>query len=424
MKTPRIQNTFFKGNRSRLLKNLPNNALALLHGAEPAVRGGDTLHPYRQDSNFFYFTGIDTPGCALLLIPDNNGKPEEILFIPPVDPEKEKWEGKMLSIEEAKKISGIETVYDIDTLKTVLFRAQKWREALFCDIPEQFPEAAVSFQHQFFQDISIRLPGLQLKKIAPLAAKQRICKQPPEINQINISLNIIHKALLRVMEHLIPGSHEYEVEADIIYTYLKSGCERVGFDTIAAGGANATVLHYINNSAPLKDGDLILIDTGGEYGMYSGDITRTFPINGEFSERQRFCYEAVLEVQKAVIEKIRPGMTLTELSREAGKIQGDVYQRCGFIEKPEDYAKVGLHGIGHYLGLDIHDVGHPDWPLEEGTIITIEPGLYLKEEGIGIRIEDNILIQKNGIQNLSSAIPKEIESIEAIMRESRAKSNL
>lgn len=226
------------------------------------------------------------------------------------------------------------------------------------------------------------------------------------------------KALRRVMKFIEPGKKEYQVEAEILHTYLMNGCKRVGFDTIAASGSNATVLHYVQNNDELVNGDLILIDTGGEYGMYSGDITRTYPVNGTFTDQQRHFYQAVLDVQKKVIESIEPEMKFSELIKRADEIQGDTYVKYDIVSKPEKHRSVSLHGIGHHLGLDIHDVGHPDWKLKEGSVITVEPGLYLKDQGIGIRIEDNVLISNNNVEVLSAKIPREIDEIEAFMKRS------
>lgn len=416
MRVPRFSPSFFETNRKRLLESLPKDSIALLHSGAEYIRGGDALHPFRQDSSFFYFTGIDTPNCSLLLIPDNNGNPQEILFIPPIDPEKEKWEGKMLSRVKATSYSGIQTVYFSEELKTVLYRAQKWKASLFCELNEAFPTSALTPIHQLYADIKLRLPGLQFKKLAPLTAKLRVRKQAPEIAYVKKSLKIMSHAFSRVMSALKPNLMEYQVEADILHTYLTEGCQRVGFDTIVAGGKNATTLHYITNNDKLNNGELVLIDTGGEYGMYSGDITRTLPVNGSFSDRQKYCYQAVLEVQKSVISSITPGMKFSDLVQIADKIQGETYTKYGFISTPENHKDISFHGIGHYLGLDIHDVGHPEWALNSGVIITVEPGIYLKEEGIGIRIEDNILIDGKTVEVLSSHIPKEIDEIEGFMK--------
>jgi len=221
-----------------------------------------------------------------------------------------------------------------------------------------------------------------------------------------------------VMKKLKPGLMEYQIEAEIVYHYLNNGCNRLGYEAIVAGGENAAILHYVTNHAQLNDGDLLLIDTGGEYGMYSGDITRTYPVNGKFSPRQRQCYQAVLDVNQAFIKALKPGDSWKQLYEKAGEIIGEIFHRQGFIDDPKKHLSVSYHRIGHYLGLDIHDVGHLDWPMAAGTIITVEPGLYLPDEKIGIRIEDNILFTEDGIEILSSDIPKEIEDIEALMASS------
>ncbi|MBU3916144.1 M24 family metallopeptidase, partial [bacterium] len=231
------------------------------------------------------------------------------------------------------------------------------------------------------------------------------------------SLNVIETALRSVMRKLKPGMMEYQVEAELVYHYLFGGCKRQGFEAIVAGGKNAATLHYVNNSEKLQDGDLVLIDTGGEYGMYSGDITRVYPVNGKFSDRQRLCYQAVLEVNQTFIKELKSGYTWKQLYEKAGEIMGEVYARYGFIENAKDHLKVSYHRIGHFLGLDIHDVGRLDIPMKPGAIITVEPGLYLPEEGIGIRIEDNVLLTEKSVEVLSGSIPKEIEEIEEIMRD-------
>jgi len=415
LRTPPFPNCFFAGNRSRLLEALKPDAVVLLQSADRMVRNSDVEHPWRQDSSFFYFTGIDEPDCSLLILPHKDIPAEEILFIPAVDPEREKWTGKMLTREAAKQISGIEKVQDSASLTATLFRMQKWRETLYCEVNDFFPDQPLTRRHLLLAEIAKRIPGLQIRKLDPLIARLRYRKQPQEIGNIRESLRIIKTALVSVMKKLQPGLMEYQLEAELVYHYLGSGCNRMGFEAIVAGGANATVLHYVTNQDRLNDGDLVLIDTGGEYGMYSGDITRTYPVNGRFTARQRQCYQAVLDVNKAFIRELRPGDTGKQLYVKAGEIMGEIYTRAGFVEKPSEHLKVSYHRIGHYLGLDVHDVGHQQWPMADGTIITVEPGLYLPAEGIGIRIEDNVMFTGEGIEVLSANIPKEVGEIEGIM---------
>lgn len=410
-----LPQSFFINNRKELAKKVGSDALALISSADPMVRNSDIYHPWRQDSNFFYFTGIDYPGCSLLLLPGSNGKDEEFLFIPYVDTEKEKWTGTMLSKEKAQEISGIKTVQFADSLGAILFKSQRWRENLFCEVNDIYPDQPLTSQHLFLHDLSRRLPGLQLKKLSFLSTPLRVKKQAEEIERLRESIAIMEQALKSALHKLRPGMMEFQIEAELIYHYVNSGCRRQGFETIVAGGKNATVLHYVDNNQVLNDGDLLLVDTGGEFGMYSGDITRVWPVNGKFNQRQRECYQAVLEVNQSFCSELKPGYTWKQLYEKAGEIMGDIYTQYGFIKDPKKHLEVGFHRIGHYLGLDVHDVGQLEWPMEEGTVITVEPGLYLAQEGIGVRIEDDVLLTGDGAEVLSKSIPKEIAEIEEIM---------
>lgn len=418
MKHETLPSSFFAKNRKELQAKLPKNSFALLYAAEPMVRNRDFHHFWRQDSNFFYLTGIEQANCALLLFPlpeEGSEKPDAMLYIPPVDPEREKWDGKMLTTDQAIEISEIQQVLDIANLESQIFRTQTWKEALYCDVNEVFSKQPLTQQHLFLQDLSARLPGLALKKLGPLVAEGRVVKKAEEIEYMQKAIDIAGKGLLSVMKKMKPGMMEYEVEAELAYHYLANGCTRLGFDTIAAGGINATILHYIDNCEELQDEDLILIDTGGEYGMYSGDITRTIPVSGKFSNRQKHCYQAVLDIQKEIIDQIKPGIAYIDFYKTVSDIQGRILKEYGIIKDPKKHKAVTLHGTSHYLGLDVHDVGNPDWKFQPGNVITVEPGLYLVDEKIGIRIEDDVLITENGAEVLSKSIPKEIKEIESIM---------
>ncbi|MDH5560252.1 MAG: aminopeptidase P N-terminal domain-containing protein [Deltaproteobacteria bacterium] len=416
MRGPNLPANFFKKNREHLLKKVGTDSLVIIRSAERMIRNADINHPFRQDSNFFYFTGIETPDCILLLIPENQGQPEEILFIKPIDPIVEKWEGRMLTKQRATEISGIKNVQFLDQFQATFFRAQHWRAFLYCEVNQVFPHQPLTAQHQFLDRLRQRLPGLTFKKLHELTTPLRNQKSPEEIDVLRGSIRIIDEALRDVMKRLKPGMMEYQVEAILTFHYLDKGCDRLGYEIIAAGGQNATVLHYVDNDHAILEGDLLLIDTGGEFGMYSGDITRTLPVNGIFSERQRHCYQAVLEVNKEFIERLKPGQTWKELYQTADEIMGETYFRYGLIDDPKDHFKISYHRIGHSLGLDIHDVSKMDLTLSAGSIITVEPGLYLPKEKIGIRIEDNILFTESGTENLSESIPKEISEIEELMK--------
>ncbi|MDT8446192.1 MAG: Xaa-Pro aminopeptidase [bacterium] len=406
---------FFAANRHQLALKLDEDSLALVFSSDPMVRNADQQHPWRQDSNFFYLTGLEQPGLKLLLFPQKNGQHQEILFIPAVDPTKEKWEGKMLTPERATEISGIKKVLASDQFLGQFYRLQDLCQTLYTDLNSIFPQQPLTTGHLLLDDLRQRLPGLTQKKLLPLILPLRAKKRPEEIEKLRSALKVMCVALKEVAGKIKPGVMEYQIEAELAYRYLYGGCSRLGFDTIVAGGQNACTLHYVSNDAALKNGDLVLIDTGAEYGMYSGDITRTFPVSGKFSERQKHCYQAVLEVNKQVIRKLHANLSWKEITDMAGKVQGEVYKKFGFIEDPKDYLKVGYHRIGHSLGLDVHDLQVPEWPLREGAVITVEPGLYLPDEGIGIRIEDNVLLTEGGCEVLSKEIPKEIDQLEALV---------
>ena len=409
-----IPNHFFQENRLALMRKLDANSLILMQSANVMVQNGDINYPFLQDPNFFYYTGIEAPGCSLLLVPGNNGNPESTLFIPPVDPEKEKWEGKMLTKEKAQELSGIEVVRCTDMFLPIFFKYQKWRENLYCEINDVFPSQSLSPNHLFLEDLAKRLPGLRFRKLHKLTSYQRFKKRSVELDRLRKSIEIIKLALEKSLGRIKPGTMEYQIEAELKYHYLDQGCSRLGFEIIAAGGRNATYLHYTKNDSELRDGDLVLIDTGGSYGGYSGDITRTFPVSGKFSRRQKQCYQAVLDVQKAFMREVRPGRSWNQLLQVAEKITAEIYTDYRLIKEPRESRRVSCHRIGHFLGLDIHDVGNLNWPLEAGAVVTVEPGLYLPEEGLGIRIEDNLLITESGTENLSRDIVKEVDAIEQL----------
>lgn len=383
--------------------------------ASEEIRNADSLHPWRQDSSFFYFTGLETPGCSLLVFPQKNGKPEEMLFIPPVDPEKEKWSGRMLTRDEARDISGISSVHDSTLFEPMFFRSQKWKEQLYCELNDTLPDGSLTPHHLFLAKVRQRLPGLNMRKLIFLTTPLRVVKQVDEIKLLKSSIEIIQTALDSVFKKVRPGMMEYQVEAELSYHYTFNGSKRHGFDPIVAGGKNGAILHYVENSDILKEGDLLLIDTGCEIGMYSGDVTRTIPVNGRFTGRQKECCQAVLDVNKAFIRELKAGYTWNQLFEMSNRLMTDIYSKAGLIPEGKKHTDVSYHKIGHYLGLDVHDVGRVDEPMKPGTVITVEPGLYLPDEGIGIRIEDNVLLTENGYEILTASIPKEIEDIEAAM---------
>ena len=407
--------SFYAKNRERLRKALPPGSMALLFNGRESTRNADQLHPFRPDSNFWYLTGIEEPSAKLLLLPWDADQAGEMLFLPSVDPKKEQWEGRMTTLDQGKTISGIEAVKELPGFESILYSWQRHRDMLYSEVNPVFPRQPLTSEHLYLAEIGKRLPGLQLKKIDPLMRKLRAKKQPPEIKRQREALGIMNRGLRRVMQGLSPDMMEYQVEAQLVHQYLDEGCDRLGFEVIVAGGENACILHYVENSSKLKSKDLVLIDTGAEYGMYSGDITRVFPVNGKFTPPQAKAYQCVLDVNEAMISEVKAGMSWKEISDLATKIQAKIYKKAGYITDEKKLMEVALHRIGHSLGLDVHDLQHPEEPLPVGAVITIEPGIYLKDQGIGIRIEDNVLLTKEGCEVLSQDLPKQILEIEEIM---------
>ena len=408
---------FFSQNRARLRQALPPGSLACLWAGRPMLRNQDQQYPFRVNSNFFYLTGVAEPGSVLLLKPASAGDEGELLFLPPLDEVKEKWEGPMLKPAEAKAIGGVKKTADLPSFEGTLFAWQRHCDALFAEVNQVFPQQALSEEHLFLQQLALRLPGLQVKKLEPLLLPLRAQKDPCEQEAIKNALGVTRAALSRALQVIKPGVREFQVEAELLREYLWQGCDRLGFDSIVAAGANACVLHYTANKAALQAGDLVLIDNGGELGMYTGDITRVFPVDRRFTPAQATAYQAVLEVNQEMCAWVKAGQTWAEIGEKAQALQKRIYAQAGLLADQDQLMQVALHRIGHSLGLDVHDPQKPDQPLPPGAVITIEPGVYLKDRGIGIRIEDNLVLTENGAEVLSDGIPKEIPAILQWMEE-------
>ena len=407
---------FFRHNRRFCRNNMQSSSLSLLFSADIAVSSNDNLYPWKQDANFYYLTGLNSPNCILLLSSNDNGVSEEILFIPTIDPEIEKWERAMLTKEKAKEISGIEEIYFVDEFDKLFFRAQKWQEILYLDYNDVFPQQPLNKVHTFAFETQRKLPSLQIKKFLSLVVKSRMKKTDAEVQLIKKAIDITALGLKNVARTVKYGIKEYEVVAELMYQYYKNGAG-VAFNTIAASGKNATILHYMSNDDTL-DKNAILIDTGASYGMYNSDITRVYPINGKFSGKLQHCYETVLEIQIKIINNMKSGYSYSELYEVADTIQYEILQREKFLSPQEiKHKHLTYHRVGHSIGLDVHDPSKLDTPLEENTVITVEPGLYLPNEAIGIRIEDDILLKKDKSVNLSALIPKNTADIEKIMND-------
>lgn len=414
----------FEQRRQNYVQEVLDQSLSFFFAGHAPQKSADQHYPFEVNRNFYYLSGINQEQ-AVLLIAKGEKQAESYLFIEGYDPIKALWDGAGLSFEEASKISQIklENVRDIKTLDTFVSQLlQVSRRAIFglIDVSyfdlerqsvTQSPTDAMTYQKK----LSKLYPALSIKTNQMILAELRTIKDKDEVLMIQKASDITKKALEFMQKHLKPGIKEFEAEASYNYV-LNMHRTTPSFDTIAAGGKNATVLHYVNNSDEIKDGDLVLFDLGVKYEQYASDVSRTYPVNGKFTKRQKEVYEVVLEANEKTIEWLKAGKTLKEFNDFGKQILIDGAKRLGLIEKDEDINKYYYHSLGHYLGLDVHDVGNYAKPIPEGAIITVEPGLYIAEEGIGIRIEDDILVTKDGAINLTKDILKSVHDIEHQMK--------
>ncbi len=430
MDAPKLSKEFFAGRRKKLLEQLPANSVAFVVAADQLPRNGDQFFPYRQNSDLFYLTGINQENTILVLCPDHpNEKYREVLFIRRSSPEIEKWEGHKLTKDEAKEISGIEQVKWFDEFENNLSEFMFYADNVFVSTNEN-----MKYQ-RFYDDSDLRFinrlkflyPLHNYRRLAPVLVNMRLRKTPEELEIIKYSIELTKQAFLHILGFVRPGVYEYEVEAEIMYQWWKKGVRNVAYQPIIASGKNACVLHYIYNNNVCQSGELVLMDFGAEYMNYAADLTRTIPVDGKFTPRQLDVYNAVLEVQRKMInEFIKPGVTINELNKKSRELIGECLVDLGLLkpedlQKPEDEREKAIkkfypHGLSHFLGLDVHDVGTKDLPLEPGMVITVEPGIYIDEEGIGIRIENDVLITADGNIDLMGDIPVEPAEIERLMK--------
>ncbi len=422
----------FQKNRERFFNEMPDQSVAIIPSGNVKQRSNDTYYPFRQDSNFYYLTGF-LEDSAMLVMQKVDGHKKTTIFVHPKDPLKEMWEGRRVGVEKIRDIIACDESLSIDDYDTNIMDKIKGCQTLYA--PTALIKGSLSDKIEKAKEgKSAHLYPDTFKDINALLFALRRKKQPFEIAFIKQALEITQKAHHAAMAKANPSKYEYDIMALVEYIFKTGGASGDAYTTIVAGGNNANILHYTDNGHKLLDGELILMDAGSEYKLYASDITRCFPVNGKFSTPQKELYEIVLKTQKAAIERIKPGVLRSYISDQAIQMlsQGlkDIKvldQSLDEIIEKELYKPYYPHGIGHWMGLDVHDpVAYKDahdkeFAFEEGDVLTIEPGLYLDAgdetipeiyKGIGIRIEDNILVTKEGCENLSSDIAKEIHEVE------------
>jgi Xaa-Pro aminopeptidase len=410
-----IHSQLFEKNRKKLRNRLEQGTIALFFSSHQMPKNGDQFFPFRQNSDLFYLTGINQPGTILLISSE-----KEILFInQPTETEK-LWEGDTLDLDEASKCSGIvKTTWNGDFSKILNKELKSIHKVYFNTALTVEKESIRSKDEIFLARFRERFPFHHIATIRPIMKELRLVKEPEEIEQIKKGIEITHEAFLDILEDLKPEVNEKKLEALLRYKFLIRGSSGPAYDPIIASGKNACILHYTKNNAYCRENDLLLMDIGAEINNYASDISRTVPVKGRFSDRQKECYLAVLEVMEKTIQSIKPGITLSELNSRTKNWLIEKHIELGLyhekdLEKEDLGKKYFPHGVAHFMGLDVHDYGDKDTGLKEGMVITCEPGLYIPEENIGIRIEDDILVGNPSV-NLSEKIPKTIEELEKLI---------
>lgn len=406
----------FENNRKKLIESMKENSLLILFAGSAPYRSADQVYKFTPNRNFYYLTGIDEPNVIVTILKTDK-EDIETVYVEREDELMAKWVGRAISKDEASEISGIKSTKYLDEFDSTIssYIDKRGISKIYLDLERQSINIPSTKAQDMANTLRVKYPHLKIKNIFHKIAKLRMVKNDREVELIQKAIGITKEGILAMAKNLTPGMKEYEVEAYFDFKIKSLGASAHAFSTICAAGKNATVLHYEDNNQEAKDGDLILFDLGAEYDYYCSDISRTIPINGKFTDRQKQIYQIVLNAMKEVEKNTKPGLTLADLNNIAKKALAKGCMEIGLIEKEEEIGKYYFHSVGHSLGLDTHDVWILDSKLEEGAVITNEPGLYIEEEGIGIRLEDDLLVTKDGCINLSKDIPVEIEDIEALM---------
>jgi len=428
MKYTPIDSALFIKNRKHFMANMQPESIAVFNSNDIYPIGADSTLPFQQDRDIFYLSGIDQEETQLLLFPDAiEGKHKEILFIRKTDEHIAVWEGPKLTKEKATEISGIATVYWLEDFDQVFFELMTQAHTIYFNTNEHYRQAVETQtrEDRFILKTKEKFPAHRWAKSNPILQRLRSVKDPIELELIQKACDITEKGFRRILNFVKPGVWEYEIEAEFIHEFIRNRSRGFAYTPIIASGNNANILHYIENNQRCKDGDLLLLDVGAEYANYSSDMTRTIPINGKFTTRQKKVYQAILEVLREANTLLTPGTIWKEYHVEVGKIMTDKLFQLGLLDQADvknenpkwpAYKKYFMHGTSHHLGLDTHDYGILWEPMKANMVFTIEPGIYIPEEGFGIRLENDVVIQNHGNPiDLMGNIPIEAEEIEELM---------
>ncbi|HDX9577224.1 TPA: aminopeptidase P family protein [Bacillus pseudomycoides] len=413
-----MKQSFFIGNRKRLAETLPDKSVTILFAGQAPHKSADYQYEFVPNRNFYYMTGIDEAN-VIFVLKKVGDTVEEMLFIEKADPVLEKWVGKTISKEEAEATSGIKTIAYLDGFESSMARSffLEQVEHVYLDLECREWAGTETRTLVFAKHVKERYPHLTIGNVYPNISELRVFKTEEEIEKIKAAIIVTKEGIYNVLKHAKEDQMEYELEAHFDFTLKSAGIKHHAFNTILASGKNATVLHYENNDSKINKGNLVLLDLGAQNDYYNADISFTFPANGTFSNRQKQIYNIVLKALRETTELMSPGLKFSALNEHTKKVFIEECKKIGLIQEDSELSNYYYHGVSHFLGLDTHDVGsYKDRVLEAGMVITVEPGLYIEEEAIGIRIEDDILVTENGYENLSKDIIRTVEEIEDFMR--------
>ena len=428
MKYTQIDSHLFIKNRKKFVAQIRPKSIAVFNSNDIYPIGADSTLPFEQDRDLFYLSGADQEETILLLFPDAmDAKHREILFVRETNDHIAVWEGAKLTKEKATEVSGIETVYWLTEFDKIFFDLMTEADTIYFNTNEHYRQAVETQtrEDRFIEKVKKEYPAHQWAKSNPILQNIRGVKEPEEIELMQRACNITEKGFRRVLEFVKPGVWEHEIEAEYLHEFIRNRSKGFAYSPIIASGNNANVLHYLENNKQVKDGDMILMDLAAEYANYSSDMTRTIPVNGRFTARQKEVYSAVLRVKDEATKMLVPGTLWAEYHKEVGKLMTSELIGLGLLDKADvqnenpdwpAYKKYFMHGTSHHIGLNTHDYGELKKPMKANMVFTVEPGIYIPAEGMGIRLEDDVVIQEKGEPfNLMRNIPIEIEEIEELM---------
>ena len=428
MKYDLISNRLFIDNRQRFMDQMRPKSIAVFNSNDIYPVGADSTLNFEQHRDIFYLSGIDQEESILVLFPDAlNQNHREVLFVRETNAHIAVWEGPKLSKAMAKEVSGVQTIYWLSDFQRVFADMMSEAETVYLNTNEHYRQAVdtQTREDRFINEVKSKYPAHQTAKSFPILNELRGVKDQIEIELLQKACNITEKGFRRILNFVKPEVWEYEIEAEFIHEFIKNKSKGFAYTPIIASGKNANILHYIENNNQCKAGELLLMDVGAEYANYSSDMTRTIPVSGRFTDRQRVVYQAVLRVKDEVTKMLRPGVLWHEFHLEVGKVMTAELLQLGLLDKADvaneskenpAYKKYFMHGTSHHLGLNTHDYGVLKTPMTANMVFTVEPGIYIPEEGFGVRLEDDIVLQETDAPvNLMTNIPIEVDEIEDLM---------